>query len=482
MSRLVSFFVLIAIVAIAAFLSFEVLSAFFLPLFLALLLVVMFRPVHLRLVKVCKGRNRVAAGLTTLLVMLIGLLPLLWLLTRAATETVSLIDEVDQDTLLEQFTDLRRRLALELPPERVRRDLTQIESMLHALREKSPSAPTDTIHRQQAVVDLLHKASELKRELSLHDAAAGGGTAGASPELIKALDEFQKNANALYDLAEQPDELAAKAATTEASLERIRELIYGGQVLGWLKQQVNFDRQQLADLRSQLAALAGPLALNTTQVVGGFVLELVVGVSVMLLALYYFLADGPEMVDTLMKLTPLDSRYEVQLLNEFGDLARAILVAMLLSAFVQGLLAGVAYFFLGFESVFLFTVLTMLAAIVPFIGAMPVWGLCSLWLYLHDGRPQAAIVLVIYSFVIGVIGDNVIKPLVLHGRSNLHPLLALLSVFGGAQVLGPIGIVVGPMVVAILQTLLTMLKVEMKAMDTRGQTVTATTTVATSQE
>ena len=60
--------------------------------------------------------------------------------------------------------------------------------------------------------------------------------------------------------------------------------------------------------------------------------------------------------------------------------------------------------------------------------------------------------------------DNIVKPAVLHGRSKLHPLLALLSVLGGIQVLGPIGIFVGPMAVAFLQTLLNMLRDELTAM------------------
>jgi len=57
--------------------------------------------------------------------------------------------------------------------------------------------------------------------------------------------------------------------------------------------------------------------------------------------------------------------------------------------------------------------------------------------------------------------DNVIKPLVLHGRANLHPLLALLSVLGGVQALGPIGIFVGPMVVVFFHALLNMLHTEL---------------------
>ena len=61
--------------------------------------------------------------------------------------------------------------------------------------------------------------------------------------------------------------------------------------------------------------------------------------------------------------------------------------------------------------------------------------------------------------------DNVIKPIVLHGQSKLHPLLALLSVLGGVGALGPIGIFVGPIAVAFLQAALTMLQTEL---DTLG--------------
>ena len=65
--------------------------------------------------------------------------------------------------------------------------------------------------------------------------------------------------------------------------------------------------------------------------------------------------------------------------------------------------------------------------------------------------------------------DNVIKPWILHGQSNLHPLLALLSVIGGVAVLGPIGILVGPMIVVFLQTSLKILRREMQLMESNTQ-------------
>jgi hypothetical protein len=117
------------------------------------------------------------------------------------------------------------------------------------------------------------------------------------------------------------------------------------------------------------------------------------------------------------------------------------------------------------QSVALLMLLTMVLAMVPFTGAAAVWIPVSLYLWLYQGHEGVAIGLALYGALIVSTSDNFIKPLVLHGQSNLHPLLALLSVIGGIQSLGPIGILVGPMVVVFLQTLLKILQRELITMD-----------------
>jgi hypothetical protein len=166
--------------------------------------------------------------------------------------------------------------------------------------------------------------------------------------------------------------------------------------------------------------------------------------------------------------------------------SRAVVLATLLSAFVQGILGGIGYYFVVDDwapanvlaqyggnldavpqdlqvhpPVILLTVLTMLLAIVPFVGATAVWIPVVLWVYFAQGDTWPAIGMAIYGVAVVSSIDNLIKPLVLHGQSNLHPLLALLSVLGGIHLLGPIGILVGPMLVAFMQTLLLMLRKEL---------------------
>ena len=113
------------------------------------------------------------------------------------------------------------------------------------------------------------------------------------------------------------------------------------------------------------------------------------------------------------------------------------------------------------HGLFLLIMLTMLASFIPLVGSALVWGSCCIWLYFaHEYTP--AVMLLAWSLVVVLFTDNLLKPLVLHGQAKLHPLLALLSVLGGVQMLGPLGIFVGPMVVAFLQTGLKMLNSELQ--------------------
>jgi predicted PurR-regulated permease PerM len=201
---------------------------------------------------------------------------------------------------------------------------------------------------------------------------------------------------------------------------------------------------------------------------------ILIGLAIMVISLYYFLADGPAMIRAVMHLSPLESRYEKELLERFGQVSRAVVVATLLSAVVQGALAGIGYYFaLPVEApIFLLTALTMVTAMVPFVGAAAVWICVCGWVYLygervvdgvtmHDGNWVTALILAVYCTIVVSGIDNVIKPFVLHGQSKLHPLLALLSILGGVTVLGPVGILVGPMLVSFLQALLAMLRKEL---------------------
>lgn len=210
------------------------------------------------------------------------------------------------------------------------------------------------------------------------------------------------------------------------------------------------------ELKRLIEDWIGPIAARAPAVIA----KILIGAIVTVVSLFYFLADGGRMIEGVTRLIPLDRRYQWQLLQEFEEVSRAVVSSILLAALVQAVLAGMGFYVAGLGKVFLLTLLTFFGALVPIAGAAIVWGAASLYLLVFEKNTWAAAGLALWGMGVVSTVDNIIKPIVLHGQSKLHPLLALLSVLGGVGALGPIGIFVGPIAVAFLQAALTMLRVE----------------------
>ena len=471
MSRVVSFVVLLAVILVIGALFFRVMANFLLPLFLAALLVVIFRPLHRWILQRCRGRERVAAGLTTATVLLIVLFPIALVITLAIFEGRDLIVEVQQTQLLDQkLASFRKKFDLEIPHAEL---LRAVDSELQNLT----SDPTN--HRQvaQHIADLGQRLKQDRDRLDT-ETPEGKRAGQIKEQWDQFLTAFAKTdpdpgaATATSDIdatatAEETTDLAGGRPWSEVALLEFRSFrreLLGGQVREWLKEMANPTDTQLVNWRAKGIAYGQQAVLSIGGQTATFLVRLIFGGIITIVGLYFFLVDGPAMTKSTMRLSPLDDRHELELIAEFDRISRAVVVATLLAAVVQGLLAGIGFWFAGLESVFLLTLVTMVLAMVPFVGAAAVWMPVSLWL-LVEGNYWAGGLLAVYGFTVVSAADNLIKPIVLHGQSQLHPLLALLSVLGGVQALGPIGIVVGPLVVAVLQTLLNILHRELTAFD-----------------
>ena len=476
MSRLVSFIVLVAIILVIGAVFFQVMAGFVLPLFLAALLVVMFQPLYRWILFKCKDRKRTAAAVTTAAIMLIVLFPLTGIFWLATIEGIAVVREFDAVALQQKLTNLRKQFDLEMP---FTEGLQQIKSGLDRLAERmqferdgtAPPSPETARQLKDTIVSpLLERARRIRRSLP---EPVPDDDAGEPPPALPSRESIEPLIGVLEDLEESapgelPAALAARVTAAQHEFQHFKQILLGGPVRAWLKDLVNPSVEKLGRVRAAVFEVLQGRFVSVAGPTMAFVGDLLIGLAIMILAVYYFLVDGPAMIGTVMRLSPLDDRYETQLLSEFDTISRAVVLATLLSAVVQGILAGIGFKIAGLGSVFLLMLLTMTLAMVPFVGAAAVWFPACVWLY-FDGRPVAAVLLAIYGVGIISMADNVIKPLVLHGQTNLHPLLALLSVIGGVQALGPIGILVGPMVVSFLQALLNMLHLELSAMDERSK-------------
>lgn len=460
MSRLISFVVLIASIVVIGFLFYRVMAPFLLPLFLAVLLVVIFYPLHRRIVEYCGNRERVAAAVTTLTVLLIVLLPIMLVVVVAAAEGSAVVKRLNLTELRDKVEHARDGfgfLRLENIDE-IRAIDTGLDDLLKSTVE--PNVPGVNEGEISLLLGHLDKWQHSVR-------ATEGGTA----EKFQQLRENIQSAE-LKELARPADvpEYRKTLIALNNEFHKLETEVLGGEFRAWLKELANPTEQEaqatLARLLNNTKGWLFALGGRTTALFG----RTLMGLAIMVVAMYFFLHDGPAMVATTMRLSPLADHYERELLSEFESVSRAVVVGTLLSALAQGLIGGVGYYLAGFDSVFLLVLLTTALAMVPFVGAAAVWVPACLWLAIFEERLMAASLLAIYGVIAISSVDNIVKPIILHGQSSLHPLLALLSVLGGVNALGPIGILVGPMVVAFLQTLLNILHRELLQFDSESST------------
>jgi predicted PurR-regulated permease PerM len=488
-SKVVSFILLVGIVAILGVIFYQVMARFLIPLFLSALLVVMFRPLHEWVLEKVNGRQQVGAVLTTLIILLLVLVPLTSLVFMAITEGSAVVKQISAPKIMDDLGNVRSRLGLDMPSAR---EIRAVESRL-AEMQGSIVLDQGDLERHSAMFfeidsDSLNIAqseqldwpfeevddpeSIPKRDMR-GDWQRFGIKLGEAEELHDQVENVQKEIEKLSNLeASDVEKIAATKkekhlkihdyiqtiGEANAEFQNFKLKLLGGRTKATIVDSVNPTREQVQSyttsfitfLRDRLFALGGSIT--------AFVASTTFGALIMIIGLYFFLVDGPSMLEALHSLSPIDDKHEQELVDEFARVSRAVVVATLLSAAVQGMLAGIGFWFCGLDSIFLLTLLSGVLAMVPFVGAAAVWIPCALYLFFVDNNPVAAIGLAVYGTAVISMADNVIKPWILHGQSNLHPLLALLSVIGGVAVLGPIGILIGPMIVVFLQTLLKILQ------------------------
>ncbi len=225
---------------------------------------------------------------------------------------------------------------------------------------------------------------------------------------------------------------------------------YGGfnRAWGWIAAHVaaqpdvnlpGLVRQGASRLGGYLASELGAVLRN----IALFLFELVV----MLFALFYFLRDGAAIMRRIRLFLPFEEAVREKMLAEARDLIFASVTTSLVIAAVQGVICGGAFAIVGVGSPLFWGVVMAFLSLLPVVGAWPVWILAAIWLF-STGHAARALLLVGVCGGLGSTIDNILRPVLLGGRSSLNGLLVFISVLGGIAVFGALGVVLGPIVVA----------------------------------
>jgi len=171
-----------------------------------------------------------------------------------------------------------------------------------------------------------------------------------------------------------------------------------------------------------------------------------------IIAVFFFLRDGARMVRTTVDLVPMETVHKEAILLRLDETFGAVVRGMLLTAFAQGVLAGIGFGFARIPHAPVLGMLTCCLAVVPLVGAAGVWVPCVIYSFAAGGGWHAWFLLFWGVFVVSGI-DNIIKPLIIKGRTNIPTFLLIFSILGGLSIYGFLGVFFGPLLVGLMLSL-----------------------------
>ena len=179
-----------------------------------------------------------------------------------------------------------------------------------------------------------------------------------------------------------------------------------------------------------------------------FVLALVITLAV----LFFMIRDAPIFERGLRRVLPFGAEQNERLLKITSDLVSASVTATLTIALLHGVIGGLTFALLGLQGAVLWGTMLAIFSLVPAVGSAIIWVPAALWLALSGSLVKGIILTLVALLILGQI-DNVVRPLLLAGKSQMSTLVLIISLLGGVSAFGFIGIVLGPLVAALLTAL-----------------------------
>lgn len=182
----------------------------------------------------------------------------------------------------------------------------------------------------------------------------------------------------------------------------------------------------------------------------------IIALVVVVVSIFFFLMDGRKSVEFVRKTSFFPAHQTERLIQAFGTMCRSVVLATVVSGVVQAVIFLLACLVAGTGNIAFIAFLVFLFSFVPFLGSTPITiGVAAY--ELASGNSGAAVFLAIVGVFVTMM-DNFIRPMVLRGAGNLHPLLAFVAAFGGLQTIGITGVFLGPIIAGVFVVTVQILK------------------------
>jgi predicted PurR-regulated permease PerM len=208
-------------------------------------------------------------------------------------------------------------------------------------------------------------------------------------------------------------------------------------------------------LESETMSLGSRAAVIAAEI-AGLTFSWVLTLFFMTLSAHFVLHYWSEIVTRAERMLPFERRHTHALLEQFRSVGRVVFLGTVLTGLVQGLFAAVGYWITGVPEPAFFGALTAIASLIPGIGTLLVWVPIGV-VQIASGHAGAGLVEIIFSaLTVGIASDYFIRPMLVGREKSVPSILMFIALFGGVEVFGVIGLILGPMIatlsLAILKT------------------------------
>lgn len=201
----------------------------------------------------------------------------------------------------------------------------------------------------------------------------------------------------------------------------------------------------IQEVTNWLRGNLGAIFVSTASTVFSFFIALI--------ASFYLFRDGREFTKQLVKISPLPDDQDELILQRLGQAVRSVATGTVLVALTQGTLTAIGLTIFGIDQAILWGTIAAIGALIPGVGTAIVLIPAVLFL-IYSGDYVSAVGLSVWGMVaVGTI-DNILGPYLMSRGNPLHPFIILIAVLGGISVFGPIGFIVGPVIVSLFKVLL----------------------------
>lgn len=218
--------------------------------------------------------------------------------------------------------------------------------------------------------------------------------------------------------------------------------------------------EQLEPYRTRIMAKLGEFASNLGQFLAKSIskvtqvtISFTINFFIMLYAMFFFLMWGPDALTPLKRYLPLSEKDLSHILNKGLSVTKAVLKSILFIGVLQGVLVGLAFWAAGIQGAAFWGTLVVLFSAIPGLGAPVIWIPGVIYLAL-SGQTGWAIAITAWGVIVVGMVDNILRPRIVGSEAKMPDLLILLAILGGIFMFGAIGIIVGPMIAALLVTVL----------------------------